>query len=255
MYMIFSRAITLFLNFIYPPKCIFCRKILSLCTERFICPDCEKEYKGIKDELCCKRCGKPITSGDDKQLCYHCICETHFYYKRIISAFSYEGRIKSSVLKFKSYPMGKYSEIYARYMYEIFKKEYSDIDFDFIAAVPADKKKSFERTFDPVTLLCNDFSKLSGICFEKNMLWKTRKTQKQSNLSYSERQTNLIRSIKADENRAKGKTVLLIDDVCTTRATVSECSRALKRSGAKAVYALTLCTTLKNKITGKDYNK
>lgn len=250
-----SQARNLILNFIYPPKCIFCRRLLPLSTQHFVCGDCLGEYKGIKDKLCCKRCGKPITSGGEKQLCYHCLCETHFYYKRIISAFSYEGRVKNSLLKFKSYPTGKYSEIYALYMHEVFKKEYSDISFDFIAAVPADKKKSFERVFDPVTLLCIDFSKLSGIPFEKNMLWKIRKTQKQSSLSYNERQKNLIRSIKADEARAKGKTVLLIDDVCTTRATVLECSRALKRAGAKAVYALTLCTTLKNKIIGKDYNK
>lgn len=253
--MIFSKVGNLILNFIYPPKCIFCRTLLPLDATEFICPNCKKDYKGLKKELCCKRCGKPVPSLGRKQLCYNCLTETHFYYKRIISAFSYDGSVKSSLMRYKDYPTNKYSQIYAKYLFDIFQKEYSDINFDFIAAVPADKNKSFRRTFDPVTLLCNDFSALSKIPFEKNVLWKTRKTQKQSNLSYSERQTNLLNSIKADSKKAEGKTVLLIDDVCTTIATVSECSKALKRAGAKNVYAITLCTTLKNKIIGKDYNK
>ena len=253
--MIFSDALNLVLNLIYPPKCVFCRKLLEINTKFFLCEKCMAEYKGLIDKVCCERCGKPIVSFGRERLCYHCLSESHFYCKRIISAFSYEGEVKAALLRFKDNSVEKYSEVFASYMFKIFQKEYSSISFNGIVGVPANKKKSLSRVNDPVSLLCKDISKLSGIPIIKNSLRKTRKTRKQADLSYSERQTNLAHSIKADENLVKDKTILLVDDVCTTRATLSECSRALKRAGAKAVCALTLCTTLNKNIDGKDNNK
>jgi predicted amidophosphoribosyltransferase len=70
-----------------------------------------------------------------------------------------------------------------------------------------------------------------------------RNTKSQTKLRWSERQKNVAGAFIVPESREKevaGRDFLLLDDVCTTGATLNSCANALKRSGAKQVWALTL---------------
>jgi predicted amidophosphoribosyltransferase len=77
------------------------------------------------------------------------------------------------------------------------------------------------------------------------VLCRDRETAPQTQLTEDERRTNVrgafaIRPVKS----LKGKSLLLVDDVYTSGATVNECSRVLVRGGAKEVYVLTLARTV-----------
>jgi predicted amidophosphoribosyltransferase len=63
-------------------------------------------------------------------------------------------------------------------------------------------------------------------------------------LSASERKANVSDAFKAEKEIVSGKKVLLMDDVATTGATISECASALLQANAKVVYALTLARAL-----------
>ena len=255
--MIGSKFFNVVLNFFYPPKCIFCRNILDITAERPVCEKCYAELPYLENKVCCEKCGKPIVSFGKRKLCYHCLNQTHFYYKRIVSVFEYEGHARDSILRYKTNnTLRLYAKVYAEMMYKRFLQCFANEYIDIIVAVPDSKARGFQKTAGHVDLICEEFSKLSGIPFYKNCLKKVKHTAKQASLKWNERQTNLIGSIKAtDPEKLKGKTCILIDDVCTTRATIRECSKELKFAGCKKILALTLCTTVKKPIRRKDQTK
>jgi predicted amidophosphoribosyltransferase len=73
---------------------------------------------------------------------------------------------------------------------------------------------------------------------------RIRETRSQVGLSVLERKENISGAFQADPSRVSGKVILLVDDVTTTGATMAACSDALRKAGAKTVYALTLARAL-----------
>ena len=234
-------------NLIYPPACVFCRSLSEPYKPEYICKNCKDNLPILKDKLRCIRCGKPVVSYGEKKMCYICLNSTRFYYKRIVSVFEYEGTVRESILHYKTNPIRLYASIYAEYMYQAFLDEYKNIEFDGIVSVPSNKNRLKPDGEYHIGLICEEFSKLSGLRYFKNCLIKIKKTKKQADLTYNQRQVNLKNCFRVKGKNVNGLTLLLIDDVCTTRATLKECSKQLRHSGAKAVYCLTLSTVVFNK--------
>jgi len=77
------------------------------------------------------------------------------------------------------------------------------------------------------------------------ILIRSRETPPQTQFPEEERRKNVRGGFSLDSEKSiRGKTLLLVDDVYTSGATVNECSRTLIRSGAKDVYVLTLARTV-----------
>ena len=233
-------------NFFFPPQCIFCDRVLEINTESCICKSCSREAKRCYDKLCCEKCGKPIVSHGRRPLCYHCIDNKAQYFDRIVSVFEYEGIVQQSVQRFKGGKIQSYAKTYAECMAERMEQEYKDIKFDLICAAPSSSNKKLTQGFDNVELICKYLSSKTGIPLQKNVLRKIRRTDKQTRLNYQQRTQNLRNSVSVEKtDTVYDKTVLLVDDVCTTRATLTECARALKKAGAKKVFCLTFATAIK----------
>ena len=234
-------------NFFFPPQCIFCDRVLEINAESCICDACKTVVKRCADKICCEKCGKPIVSHGKKVRCYHCIENSTQYFNRIVSVFEYDGLVKQSVQRFKGGKIQSYAITYAECMAKRLEQEYKDIKFDLLCAVPSSSNKKLTQGFDNVELICKYLSEKTGIPLQKNVLKKIRRTDKQTDLNYQERAENIKNSISAENTEAlKDKTILLVDDVCTTRATLIECSRALKKAGVRKVFCLTFATAIKN---------
>jgi len=110
-----------------------------------------------------------------------------------------------------------------------------------ITMVPLYRDRERERGFNQSQLLAALVAKHYNIPFKENILVRTRKTRPQFDLKKSERFTNVVGAFRMSrEENISGKTILLIDDILTTGATVSECAKALKEGEAKRVFVLTL---------------
>ncbi len=228
---------------IFPPCCVFCDRIIEINSKINACGKCSDMIEFTSDKVCCKKCGKPIVGYNEKQLCYFCTNTSAMYFNRIVSVFTYDGLVRNSVIRYKGSGYREYTDTYADCMTVKFYDEYNDIPFDFICGVPSHDNKYNKKDFDQVDLLCRALCKRLSLKYETNIFKFVRKTGKQSTLGYDERQKNMKDSIAVSHCvDVSGKTVLLIDDICTTRATIIECSRALKSAGAKKVFALTLAT-------------
>jgi ComF family protein len=105
---------------------------------------------------------------------------------------------------------------------------------DLAVPVPLSLKSLRERGFNQTLLIARPVAKRQRLPLKQGLLFKKKETPPQSTLSRSARLRNLRGSF-AVRGALSGERVLLVDDVITTGATVSECTRALLRAGASEV--------------------
>jgi len=89
-------------------------------------------------------------------------------------------------------------------------------------------------------LLARQLADTSKLPLAEDALKRIRATTPQVTLNAIEREANVRDAFEARADLAAGRRILLVDDVCTTGATLAACSRALKQAGATSVWALTL---------------
>ena len=115
---------------------------------------------------------------------------------------------------------------------------------DVVVPVPLGKKRMQERGYNQVGLVALPLAALGGWEYAPKALTRARETRSQVGLSAAERKENVSGAFHSNPAPVSGKTVLLMDDVATTGATLASCSKALLESGARGVYALTLARAL-----------
>jgi len=110
-----------------------------------------------------------------------------------------------------------------------------------VIPIPLHFKKEYERGFNQAELLAREFCKITSIPLLTSVLKKTKETQEQVKVENKElRLTNLENafSVSLSNPVAKWPTIILIDDVSTTGATLTHAGNALKEAGAKNIIGL-----------------
>lgn len=119
----------------------------------------------------------------------------------------------------------------------------SENHYDMLVPIPLNHARLLERHFNQAELFANLLSKSLHRPVQK-LLRKRYSTPPQSRLNQKEREANLYRAFRVTDKRlVEGKTILLVDDVLTTGATVREAARLLKENGAKRVDVFTVACT------------
>lgn len=203
------------LSLFFPDKCIFCGKITD---------------KG----RVCEKCGRllPKTSGLRSE-------KNGEFFSTCVSPFYYQGIVRESLLRYKFGKHQSYAAVYSRCCAEVVK-ERLDGSFDIITWVPVSRKRRLERGFDQAELLARELSRKLKIPCVKTLV-KKRDTPKQSTYTdIARRRANVSGAFKAAGKNPNGKRILLVDDIITTGATLSECARILLMSGAEDVVCCTV---------------
>jgi ComF family protein len=132
---------------------------------------------------------------------------------------------------------------------------------DLLIPVPLGADRLRQRGYNQAGLISWPLSLALGIRHAPGALKRTRETASQVGLSRQERQENVRAAFAATPAWVRGRSVLLLDDVATTGATLSSCAEALFAAGARGVFALTVsraihgrndATTTADNITGYD---
>lgn len=205
------------LDLIYPPKCVFCQTLLSD-RETDLCATCRAEL--------------PTPDGQiERGECFR-VCHSVFYY---------EGKVKESLCRFKFGGKSCYAEAYGRFIaMEILRQ---GIEFDLLSWVPISKKRARERGYHQTMLMAQAVARELGVEAVET-LKKIKNNPAQSALrGTAARKANVAGVYEALPERITGKTVLLIDDIITSGATLSEAARTLRKGGAKEVLCITLAAT------------
>lgn len=232
-------------NLFFPPKCIFCGKLLPPTTKReeAVCTECEKKLPYCVDVLKCKSCHRPIPEG---VYCDACRKHPQKPYERLTAAYLYRDRVKRSIARFKRERYQSYGAVYARHLCAVISYECKDLTFDLVLPVPARKARLHTEGYNQAASLARMVAKEMGIPYGGELLRQKEERQKQSELTAVQRWLNTQDNILVTgQKKIQGKTILLIDDVCTTGATMFACALALRLAGAKAVYCVAAATAEK----------
>jgi ComF family protein len=118
------------------------------------------------------------------------------------------------------------------------------IPCDLIVPVPLHLKRVRERGYNQSALLARALGQRVGIRMANNVICRVRNTKPQVGLSRPERLQNMAGAFVSQHNLTGSPRILLIDDVCTTGATLEACAKVLLQTGAGSVHALTLARAI-----------
>ncbi len=136
-------------------------------------------------------------------------------------------------------------KVFSKLMYPALQTLFQDHSMDLIVPVPLHIRRLREREFNQALLLARELSKRTGIPYHERTLRKIKDTPFQTALKGRERRKNVKGAFHVEKREEiKGKTILLVDDVYTTGATVNECARTLLKGGAARVAVLTLARAI-----------
>ncbi|WP_371396158.1 ComF family protein [Fretibacter rubidus] len=196
------------------------------------------------DDPCCAACGFPFEfdMGDDA-LCGRCTSKRPRY-RSARSAFAYNDASRSVVLAFKHGGRTEALSMFARQMRRAGRDGLSKADV--IIPVPLHYSRLTQRRYNQSAILAGAIAKLCRLPVDTHSLTRARATKTQGGLSYSGRRRNVRGAFRLSPKASVGgKTVVLIDDVFTTGATLEACTQCLYKGGAKSVHALTLARVVK----------
>jgi len=231
-------------QFFLPSQCHCCEKFLEE-REKGICPDCLSKIRWIEPPFC-SVCGTPFASkGVDNHPCGDCVIKRKYFTMARALGY-YEGSLQEAIHQWKYEGKTSFNPIFGEWMTEGLNRYWGRGFFDLLIAVPLHRKRLRERGFNQALLLAKELSRQTGIPCRKRVLRKKRPTIPQVNLSGAEREKGVRGSFYVIEReKLEGKSVLLVDDVYTTGATVNECSKVLLAGGAARVDVLTLAHAVK----------
>ena len=221
----------------YPPVCSICSA--SVDHDAYLCRECERKLPRISPPFCAT-CSEPFSGAiTDTFSCANC-AHRRLYFESAVAVYRSRGIVRRLVHELKYSDQLHLRNIVGQWVNEALDDErLRDREFDLLVPVPLHPARKRDRGYNQAEEIARLVSRRRGRPCQA-VLERTRYTTTQTQFDRTERMENLHDAFrlrrKAD---VRGLRVLLIDDVLTTGATLSECARVLRHAGAASVYAAT----------------
>lgn len=230
------------IDLILPPRCAISGDIVPV--QGTLSPEAWQSLRFIAAPFCAC-CGYPFEFETEKSgLCGPCLTEPPPF-STARAALTYDEASRNLILRFKH---GDHLQLVPTLVPMLVRAGGEVIaGADLVIPVPLHRWRLLSRRYNQAALLANGIGRATGKSVMAEGLIRTRATLTQGHKGARDRAANVrnafIVNPRLDVN---GKTILLIDDVYTTGATVKECTKTLLKSGAKAVHILAIARVVKS---------
>lgn len=215
-------------DWIFPPTCPGCG-----IEGELICEACESKIQRLVGRLC-KYCGQSVQGAD---ICGSCRGMDHAY--EAYRAYGiYDGVLRDAILRLKYQNDIGIAQKLAKYLETVARS--TSWDYQIVVPVPLSSNKLRERGYNQANRLAKPLAMLLEKPFRPYALRRIRETSSQVGLDMRARFENVDNAFRADPKQVKNLSVLLVDDVFTTGATLQSAATELRIAGASKVFALTL---------------
>jgi ComF family protein len=218
------------LDLLFPARCLGCDTLGS-----FYCTACRTAIIRLTEPLC-PTCRRSVDANEP-------YCRCHAPDLRYITAVGeYTGPLRHAIHRFKYAGQRAAARDLATLMYPIVPT--LNAADKLVMPVPLHPRRQRQRGYNQSVLLARVLTEDHPYTLAEHALKRVKLTLPQVGLSAPERKRNLDGAFQADGAICKGRDVLLVDDVCTTGATLQSAARALHKAGARQVYAAVLAIAL-----------
>ena len=243
----FKKIKNFVLDVFFPKFCLGCGK-----EKTWLCEDCQALLE-IQEENFCPVCGK--LTLDFKT---HEFCKRKTNLEGLFWAVDYNNPlVKKLILKFKYTPFAKElvkpiaKILISHFLLTEFPfKKYTGrtrANYQFVLVpIPLTRKRLKWRGFNQAELISKEVSRFFQLPVE-NFLIREKEREPQMKIQDLKKRKENIKGVFSCHlpEKVKGKNILLIDDVCTTRATLEEAAKVLKKAGAKQVWGVVIGFSIK----------
>jgi ComF family protein len=241
------EAVSRLLDTLFPPACAGCGARGTLLCARCIA-SIERPAMGI-----CAGCHQPLTTNADGTfggLCTLCQARGDHALDGLRVAARYAGAVRAAIwaLKYRGERRmaGPLGELLAHSGSQLGQRN------TLLVPVPLHPNRRRQRGYNQAELLARQCGSVLRLPLRADLLARVRATPPQVGLSAAERRTNVAGAFAATSGAASalaGRSILLIDDVCTSGATLAAAAVALRAAGAAVVWGLTVAQP----AVGADY--
>lgn len=220
---LFQNALFAIKQFVYPSRCALCDRFLQEDPTIRVCGGCEASLKRLESD-------------------FNSVHLSTTWFDRARSVFPFEGGIRDALHGLKYEQRFDVINVLSGFLSQEARcMEHCDL----IMPIPLHKRRLRTRGYNQAALLARPLAKGLGCALDVRSLVRTKDIGSQVGRELDER-LEMVKGIftVTDTDKIKGTSILLIDDVITTGATVNECARVLKKAGARSVNVLTVARTL-----------
>ena len=225
-------------DLVLPPVCVACR--VPVDSHGLVCGRCFAGIDFISSPVC-TRLGVPLPYDTGEPYLSAAALAAPPAYDRARAVARYSGTMRDLIHSFKYRDRQDGLRLFARWLAQAGKEVLDDADL--LVPVPLYRSRLWSRRFNQSALLARALEKYIHVQADCFALERTRRTLSQVGLSAAQRRRNVAGAFQvtlARRHAVRGKSVVLVDDVITTGATVEACARVLKRAGAARVDVLAL---------------
>jgi ComF family protein len=230
----FFRALV---DIVTPPKCLACRA--DVLQGASLCTACWQKLTYLEEPVC-DMLGTPFAYDEGSgALSAAALADTPLW-DRARAAVLFDDAAKGLVHALKYRDVSEAGLFMARMMARAGRDLVAEADV--IVPVPLHRSRLWKRRFNQAAFLAKPIAAVGSKTMAIDILMRKRATKQQVGLNAEARRKNVRKAFEVPFEKSglvSGKTVLLIDDVRTTGATLAACAEALKKAGAARVTVLT----------------
>jgi len=233
--MAFRNWVSAALELLYPGSCLLCGRQLRFESRPFcpVCAGCLRSLHPVRATHRCRVCSLPLIS--EQGICTRCRRRLYAF-EGNFSIFEYRDEVRELLYQFKFRNRVRLGPVLADFFAAALKERKPR---GLLVPVPGNPASVRARGWDPMVVIAGVLARNHG--FPVGRLLARRPGGAQKTLSYEERRSNLAGKVRLRHPPPVGTArVVLLDDVFTTGATVSECAHVLASIGVPSVEVLSL---------------